>query len=169
MRVKNGAPLDVLLVRQELGNGSGVAAIIQRELAAVGIRVTIKSFPPSTFNAPQGPLRSGRFNMAPLGWIGGADPEQSVVFACDQVGPDGNNVQRFCDPRFEAAFRDQAVTPDERRREHDFIAMQQIVYDRMPMIPLDYPRYLDVEGPRVTGFARNMLGFPVKAEAWDAR
>ena len=169
VRVKDGAPLDVLLVRQELGNGSGVAAIIQRELAAVGIRVTIKSFPPSTFNAPQGPLRSGRFNMAPLGWIGGADPEQSVVFACDQVGPDGNNVQRFCDPRFEAAFRDQAVTPDERRREHDFIAMQQIVYDRMPMIPLDYPRYLDVEGPRVTGFARNMLGFPVKAEAWDAR
>jgi peptide/nickel transport system substrate-binding protein len=168
VRVKNGAPLDVLLVRQELGNGSGLAAIIQRELAAVGIRVTIKTFPPSAFNALQGPLRSGRFNMAAQGWVGGADPEQSVVFACDQVGPNGDNVQRFCDPSFEAAFRDQAVTPDERQRAHDFTAMQQIVYDRMPMIPLDYPRDFDVEGPRVTGFARNMLGYPVNAEVWDA-
>ncbi len=169
VRVRNGVPLDVLLVREELGNGAGVAAIIQRQLEAVGMRVTIKSFPPSTFNASQGPLRSGRFNLAVLGWIGGADPEQSVVFACDQVGPDGNNVQRFCDPRFEAAFRDQAVTPDEPQRARDFTAMQQIVYDRMPMIPLDYPRYLDVEGPRVTGFARNMLGYPVNAETWDAK
>ncbi|HEY6327676.1 MAG TPA: peptide ABC transporter substrate-binding protein [Candidatus Cybelea sp.] len=169
VRVKNGAPLDVLLVRQELGNGSGLAAIIQRELAAVGIRVAIKSFPPSIYNAPQGPLRTGRFNISAQGWVGGADPEQSVVFACDQVGPDGNNVQRFCDPRFEAAFLDQIVTPDERRRERDFIAMQQIVYDRMPVIALDYPRYFDVEGPRVTGFARNMLGYPVNAENWDTR
>ncbi len=167
VRVKNGAPLDVLLVRQELGNGSGLAAIIQRELAAVGMRVTIKTFPPSTFNALQGPLRTGRFNMAAQGWIGGADPEQSVVFSCDQVGLNGNNMQRFCDARFEAAFRDQAVTPDERRRERDFIAMQQIVYDRIPAIPLDYTRYFDVEGPRVTGFSRNMLGYPVNAEEWD--
>jgi hypothetical protein len=33
---------------------------------------------------------------------------------------------------------------------------------------LDYPRYFDVEGPRVSGFARNMLGYPVNAQYWDA-
>jgi len=169
VRVKSGVPLEVLLVRQELGQGPGSEAIIQRQLADDGIRVTIKSFPSSTFNAPNGPLRSGRFNMAAQGWIGGADPEQSVVFACDQVGPNGNNLQRFCDPRFEAAFVDQAVTPDERERERDFIAMQQIVYDRLPVVPLDYLRYFDAEGPRVAGFARNMLGYPVNAESWDAK
>ncbi len=169
VRVKDGAPLDVLLVRQELGKGPGMAAIIQRQLAEVGIRVTIKSFPSSTFNAPQGPLRSGRFNLAAQGWIGGADPEQSVVFSCDQVGPNGNNLQRFCDPRFEAAFRDQAITAEERRRERDFIAMQRIVYDRLPIIPLDYTRFFDAVGPRATGFARNMLGYPVNAEYWDAQ
>ncbi|MBV8498547.1 MAG: peptide ABC transporter substrate-binding protein [Candidatus Eremiobacteraeota bacterium] len=168
VRIKNGVPLDVLLVREELGNGSGLAAIIQRQLAVDGIRLTIKSFPPSTFNALQGPIRAGRFNMAVQGWIGGADPEQSVVFACGQIGPDGNNVQRFCDPRFEVAFRDQAVTPDEGRRKRDFITMQEIVYDRLPVIPLDYTRFFDAVGPRVQGFARNMLGYPVNAESWDA-
>ncbi len=169
VREKNGVPLDVLLVREELGNGAGLSAIVQRQLAAVGIRATIKSFPPSRFNALEGPLRSGRFNVSPLSWIGGADPEQSVVFACDQIGPNGNNVQRFCDPRFDALFHDQAVTLDERQRARDFVAMQRIVYERLPVIPLDYPRYFDLEGPRVTGFARNMLGYPVNAEYWDAK
>jgi peptide/nickel transport system substrate-binding protein len=169
VRVKNGLPLDVLLVREELGSGGEPAAIVQRQLAAVGIRVTIKAFPPTVFNGPQGPIRSGRFNLAAQGWIGGADPEQSIVFACGQVGPDGNNVQRFCDPAFEKAFRDQAVTPDERRRARDFTTLQQIVYDRLPIVPLDYTRYFDVAGPRVAGFGRNMLGYPVDAEHWDAK
>jgi peptide/nickel transport system substrate-binding protein len=169
VRVKNGVPLEVLLVRQELGSSNGLAAIVQRQLAAVGIRLTIKAFPPTVFNGPQGPIRNGRFNLAAQGWIGGGDPEQSVVFACEQIGLNGSNVQRFCDPRFEAAFRDQAVTPDERRRARDFITMQQVVYDRLPIVPLDYTRYFDVAGPRVAGFSRNMLGYPIDAEDWNVK
>ncbi len=169
LRKKNGRPLEVLLVRQEQGGGGGAAEIVQRQLAAIGVRVTIKAFPASTFNAPDGPIRSGRFNLAAQGWIGGADPEQSVVFSCDQIGRDGNNVQRFCDARFEAAFRDQAVTPSERRRALDFLAMQRIVYRQLPIVPLDYTRYFDAVGPRAVGFARNMLGYPVGAETWDAK
>jgi hypothetical protein len=37
------------------------------------------------------------------------------------------------------------------------------------VVPLDYLRYFDVMNSRVTGFARNMLGFPVGAERWDAK
>ncbi len=167
-RMKNGVPLEVLLVRQGQGSGSPFASAVQRDLAAVGIRVTIKSFPATLFNALGGPIRSGRFNLAAQGWVGSGDPEGSVVFACEQIGPDGNNVQRFCDPAFESAFRDQAITPNARRREHDFVTMQQIVYARLPVIPMDYARFFDVLNPRVSGFARNMLGYPVNAETWDA-
>jgi peptide/nickel transport system substrate-binding protein len=169
VRVKNGAPLDVVLVRQGQGSGSPFAAAVQRQLAAVGIRVTIKSFPTSLFNALGGPIRSGRFNLAAQGWVGGSDPEQSVVFSCQQIGPDGDNVQRFCDPTFEAVFRDQAVTPDQRRRARDFLTMQRIVYAQLPVIPIEYDRFFDAVNPRVTGFARNMLGYPVNPETWDAK
>jgi hypothetical protein len=47
--------------------------------------------------------------------------------------------------------------------------MQQIIYEELPVIPLDYIRYFDGADSRVTGFARNMLGFPVDAEGWDVR
>jgi ABC-type transport system substrate-binding protein len=118
--------------------------------------------------AAPGPLRTGRFNIASQGWIGGGDPEQSVTFACSQIGPDGNNISRYCDRRFEAAFEDQAVTRDERRAS-DFRTMQQIVYRDLPAIPLDYLRYFDAVNVRVTGFARSMLGFPINAPDWDVK
>jgi hypothetical protein len=47
--------------------------------------------------------------------------------------------------------------------------MQRIVYDRMPTVPLAYERFFDAVNLRVTGFARNMLGYPVDAQIWDAK
>jgi peptide/nickel transport system substrate-binding protein len=167
VRTKNGRPLQVLFVMAS-GSAAGLAAIVQRELATVGIDVLIKAFPTTDFNAPAGPIRSGRFNLAALTWIGGADPEQSVVLSCAQV-PAGTNIARFCDRSFEKAFQDQAVTSDSRRRGADFQTLQRIAYDRVPVLPLDYPKYFDVMNTRVTGFARNMLAFPVSAERWDAK
>jgi peptide/nickel transport system substrate-binding protein len=169
VRMKGGVPLEVALVRQGQGSGSPFSAAVQAQLAAVGMRVSIKSYPVALFFALNGPLRTGRFNLSAYGWVGGSDPEQSVVFSCDQIGPNGANVQRFCDPGFEAAFHDQAVTTDEGRRARDFAVMQRVVYDRLPVIPLYYSRFLDVTSARVTGFARNMLGYPVNAETWDAK
>jgi peptide/nickel transport system substrate-binding protein len=167
-RSKNGVPLEMVLVTQTGFSGEFVD-IVQRELADAGIKAEVKRFPAMAFNGPNGPLRSGAFNIAAQGWIGGADPEQSVTFACDQIGPNGSNVSRFCDASFDAAFRDQAATSNSRRRRADFLKMQRIVYDRLPVVPLDYTQDLDAVNRRVIGFARNMLGYPVDAEIWDTK
>jgi peptide/nickel transport system substrate-binding protein len=168
VRERDGAPLDVLLVVQSNGE-SGYESIVQRQLAEAGIGATIKSFPASTFNGPDGPIRTGRYNVAVRGWIGGADPEQSVTFSCGQVGPDGDNIERFCNRAFDAAFEDQKTARTTARRARDFISMQRIVYDGVPIVPLNYVVYFDAIDARVSGFARNMLGYPVGAENWDVR
>ena len=161
-------PLDVLIISQA-GLEGRTPAIVQQELSAIGIHAAIKTFPASTFNGPDGPLRTGRFNIASQGWIGGGDPEQSVVFACSQIGPNGNNISHFCHRHFDEAFANQMITSDDRKRADDFQTMQQIVYDQMPSIPLDYVRWFDAVNVRVSGFARNMLGYPVDAQTWDVR
>jgi peptide/nickel transport system substrate-binding protein len=168
VRQRNGTPLDVLVVVQSNGE-SGFESIVQRQLAEVGIGATIKSFPASTFNGPEGPIRTGLYNVAIRGWIGGADPEQSVTFSCSQIGPDGDNISRFCDRTFDAAFEDQKSVRTKWRRARDFLSMQRIVYDRIPIVPLNYVVYFDAVNARVSGFARNMLGFPVGAENWDVK
>jgi peptide/nickel transport system substrate-binding protein len=162
-------PVDALMVLQsEQPLRTRIATLVQQQLAGAGIHVTIKEFPTALFNAPEGPIRNARFTIAIDGWLGGADPEQSVVFLCDQATVDGSNISRYCRPRFEALFSDQERTSSTARRKRDFIAMQRMIHDDVPVIPLYYETYFDGVSTRVQGFARNMLRFPVAPETWDA-
>ncbi len=149
--------------------GTWLAVMLQEQLRRHGIDATIKPYPAAMFNAPGGPLRSGRFTLAATQWIGGGDPEQSVIFACSQRGADGNNAMNYCNPRFDALFEDQSVTADPARRRGDFIAMQKLIAQDVPAVPLVYEANVDVVRNRVTAFGRNMLMYPVSPEKWDVR
>lgn len=141
----------------------------QEQLRRAGIEASIKPYTAVLFNAPGGPLRSGNFTIAETEWIGGADPEQSVIFACSQRGSDGNNSMNYCSSTFDARFEDQATTSDPSRRRRDFIEMQRIVRRDVPTVPLYFESEIDVVRDRVIGFRRNMLMYPVNAEEWDTR
>jgi len=163
-----GKTVDALLVLAS-GNAAWLrmATVVQQQLAPAGIRVTIKTFPTTLFNAPDGPVRNARFTIAIDGWLGGADPEQSVIFTCSQANVNGDNISRYCDPRFEALFADQQTTGNAARRKGDFMAMQRLVRDALPVIPIYYEVYFDGVSSRVENFSRNMLRFPVAPESWD--
>ncbi|HEX3370304.1 MAG TPA: peptide ABC transporter substrate-binding protein [Candidatus Cybelea sp.] len=149
--------------------GTWMQVIEQEQLQRAGIDAALKPYPVSLFNAPSGPLRTGTFTLAAAQWIGAADPEQSVIFACSQRGGNGNNSMNYCNPRFDALFEDQATTRDQPRRRADFIAMQRIVRQEVPAIPVAFESNVDVVRDRVSGFQRNMLMYPVGAEYWDTR
>jgi ABC-type transport system substrate-binding protein len=169
-KLLRGQNIDALLVTaSEEPLFNRIATVVQQQLAQAGIRVIIKRFPTALFNAPEGPIRNARFTLSIDGWIGGADAEQSVVFLCAQANADGSNISRYCNPRFEALFRDQERTGSEAERKRDFIAMQRMIHEDVPVIPLYYETYFDGVSTRVHGFARNMLRFPVAPEQWSAR
>lgn len=149
--------------------GTWMQVIEQEQLQRAGIDTVLKPYPASLFNAPGGPLRTGAFELGAAQWIGAADPEQSVIFACSQRGGNGNNSMNYCNPRFDALFEDQATTRDARRRRVDFIEMQRIVREDLPAIPVAFESNVDVVRDRVSGFRRNMLMYPVGAEYWDTR
>ncbi|MEO9262453.1 MAG: peptide ABC transporter substrate-binding protein, partial [Candidatus Baltobacteraceae bacterium] len=167
-RVKNGKRLEAVLV---LFAGRVVdlriATLVQAQLEQAGMNLAVKPFPTTTFNALDGPIRNGRFTLSLDGWLGGADPEQSVVFTCAQVGVNGNNISRFCDPAFDGLFADQSATNSTTKRRADLREIQRIVRDQLPILPLYYETYLEGAGTGVHGFERNMLRFPVNPEAWD--
>jgi peptide/nickel transport system substrate-binding protein len=165
---KRGRSLSVTItIAPERGEWMSVMA--QEQLRMAGIDAQIKPYPLALFNAPNGPLRSGNFTVASAQWIGAADPEQSVIFACSQRGPNGNNSMNYCSRRFDALFEDQAVTADPRRRRQDFVDMQRIVRADVPVAPIAFASNVDVVSDRVRGFQRNMLMYPVDAETWDVR
>jgi peptide/nickel transport system substrate-binding protein len=144
-----------------------IAAVMQQQLSSAGIRANIKPFPTALFNAPDGPVRNARFTLAIDRWLGGSDPEQSIVFTCAQANVNGDNISRYCNPQFEALFARQSVTPDERERRSDFLQMQRLVHRDIPVIPLYYMTWYDAVDARVHGFERNMLEYPVAPERWS--
>jgi peptide/nickel transport system substrate-binding protein len=164
---KAGEPLSVTLAMAP-ERGTWMQLIEQEHLRRAGIDAQLKPYSTALFNAPNGPLRSGAFTLAATWWIGAADPEESVIFAC-QRGPDGNNSMNYCSRRFDKLFEEQAVTADPRRRRRDFIEMQRIVRADAPIVAVAFESNADVVSDRVTGFRRNMLMYPVGAESWDTR
>lgn len=159
----------VLVTAAEAPLYNRIGTVLQQQLAQAGIRVSIKRFSSALFNAPEGPIRNARFTLSIDGWIGGADPEQSVVFLCNQAGVDGDNISRYCNPQFDALFADQERARSTEQRRRDFIAMQRLIHDDVPVIPLYYETYFEGVNPRVDGFARNMLRYPVSPESWNVR
>jgi peptide/nickel transport system substrate-binding protein len=163
--MRSGEPLSVTIDYQA-DRGAWLPTIAQEQLRRTGIEATLKSFAPAQFNGPGGPLRSQRFQLAQSAWIGAADPEQSVIFACSQQGANGNNNSAYCNPYFDALFANQAVTASIERRAEDFRAMQQMVAEDLPIVPIAFMSDVDVVAERVHGFRRNMLMYPVDAERW---
>lgn len=160
-------PVDGVLVVQNSNIDPRTATILQEELSKAGIHVSIKQFPTTLYNAPDGPVRNARFMLTIDGWLGGADPEQSIIFLCSQATVDGDNNGRYCNPRLERLFADQHSTQSGAQRRRDFDAMQRMIHDELPIIPLYYQIWFDGVGNSVRGFARNMLQFPVAPETWD--
>ncbi|HTU80990.1 MAG TPA: ABC transporter substrate-binding protein [Candidatus Acidoferrales bacterium] len=169
LRVKNGGPLaGVMGVNAEDPTQMRIATLVQSELAAVGMRVTLKPQPTSLWFSPQGLLRNGDATFVSEPWVGGSDPEQSVNLTCEQAVKGDSNHAFFCSKALDALFADQATTPSQAQRNRDFDAMQVLVRRDVPAIPLYYEYRLLGVNRRVTGYATNMLWVPVNAELWDA-
>ena len=146
-----------------------IATLVQSQLAAAGMRFTVKTDPSRTWFSYSGLLRNGKAAIMSEAWVGGGDPEQSLNLRCNQAVVGGSNHAFYCSQRFEAFFADQADTPSESARERDFNAIQALVHDDVPVIPIYYELYFEGVARRVTGYQRNMLRIPVNAADWDAR
>jgi ABC-type transport system substrate-binding protein len=82
-----------------------ILLLIQGQLAQAGIRSSIRTYPVQEFLSPDGPLRSGKFDVALFGEYFSLDPDLEATWGCDAVPPNGGNFSRLCDPRMDALSR----------------------------------------------------------------
>ncbi|HVR46548.1 MAG TPA: peptide ABC transporter substrate-binding protein [Candidatus Binatia bacterium] len=167
-RSKAGIPLGGLIgVNSEDPINVRIATLVQAELATIGMQMSIKANPTRIWFSPEGLLRNGKAKIVGESWVGGSDPEQSLNLRCVQAARGGDNHSFYCSKRFEALFDDQARTQSQARRDRDFDAMQVLVHDDVPVIPLYCEDRLIGLRDRVSGYRLNMLWIPVDAESWD--
>lgn len=166
-RVKEGRALVVQLAYLEGGTRTG-AAVVQANLARVGVQAVLHEYPANVFfSLPDGISSGGRFNLAWTGFSGGSDPEQSEIWTCDRRAPNGPNVQRWCDPRYDRLFAEQSRRSGRSSRRMLLSAMQRIVRDAVLFVPLVYRGNFSAENPGVRGWNPNMLFEFSNSEDWD--
>jgi peptide/nickel transport system substrate-binding protein len=115
-----------------------MAAVLQQQLRAAGIRLEIRSAEFGTFYAD---VTKGAFQIYALRWIGSnEDPDIfRYAYGSDRMPPKGGNRGRYSNPRMDALLAEAAASSDRAVRKRDYVEVQKILADELPGIPLWYP------------------------------
>jgi len=126
-----------------------LAAVLQQQLAAVGIALDLRSYEFATFYSD---VTRGAFQMYSLRWIGGNEQPDifSYVFSTANFSPKGANRGHYSNPRLDLLLDDAAQSQDAAQRRADYVEAQQILARDLPAINLWYQDSIVVHNRRLT-------------------
>lgn len=134
-----------------------LAAVLQQQLARVGIALDLRSYETATFYSD---VRRGAFQIYSLRWIGGNEQPDifSYAFATASFSPAGANRGYYSNSRLDALLEDAAQSEDTARRRADYVEAQQILARDLPAINLWYRDTIVVHSRRLTGIVPTPSG-----------
>lgn len=126
-----------------------LAAVLQQQLASVGIALDMRSYEFATFYSD---VTRGAFQMYSLRWIGGNEQPDifSYAFLTANFSPSGANRGHYSDSRLDALLNDGVESADTARRRADYTEVQQILARDLPAINLWYLDTIVVHNRRLT-------------------
>ncbi len=133
-----------------------LATIIQDQLKSVHIKVDIRSYDWGTF---YGDIKSGRFQMYSLSWVGLKMPDIfRYVFHSTAIPPHGANRGRFMNARVDAIIEAAEIEPTLAKQAAYYRELQQILFDELPYIPLWYEDNVLAMRKNIQGYVLNTDG-----------
>ena len=126
-----------------------LAAVMQQQLARVGIALDLRSYETATFLSD---VRRGAFQMYSLRWIGGNEQPDifSYVFSTASFSPAGANRSHYSNAKLDALLDDAAQSIDTSRRRADYEEAQRILASDLPSFNLWYLDTIVVHTARLT-------------------
>jgi peptide/nickel transport system substrate-binding protein len=124
--------------------------VVQRNLQAIGIKLDIQNYSMDTFfnsflpggraSPPTGAV-AGRYDIAEFENDWNWDPDDSVLFACNQIPSAANkfngiNDSFYCNHTLDALFQQEQTTVDPGLRQNIFTQIDQIYLTELPFITL---------------------------------
>jgi peptide/nickel transport system substrate-binding protein len=110
------------------------AAVIQQDLARIGVAVEVRTHEFATLYAD---VLKGRFQLFTLQWVGVTDPDMlRRVFHSSQMPPAGFNRGFFSDPAVDAVIDEATTTADPVLRRAQYLDAQRRLFDAAPYVSL---------------------------------
>jgi peptide/nickel transport system substrate-binding protein len=125
------------------------AAAIQHDLAAVGIRLEVRSTETQTLFAD---IVRGNFQMYTAVFVGVTDPDMlRRVFHSSQQPPAGLNRVHYVNPEVDRLIDRASAAPAEAERKAFYTEAQRIIAADVPYLPLWYRTNVAVYQPDLDG------------------
>ncbi|MGD0939394.1 MAG: ABC transporter substrate-binding protein [Terracidiphilus sp.] len=124
-----------------------VAAVLQQQLARVGIILDLRSYEFATFYSD---VNRGAFQLYSLRWIGNEQPDIFDVYATKNFSPKGTNRSHYSNPKLDALLDQARQSLDIAQRRADYVEAQQILARDLPAINLWYRNTVVVHNRRLT-------------------
>jgi peptide/nickel transport system substrate-binding protein len=155
--LRNGTRFPLTMKTSTEGSTRLMAAVLQQQLAEVGIALDIRSFESATFLADVG---KGAFQFYSLRWIGGnQDPDMfEALFHSSKFPPNGFNRGYYSNARVDALIDEGRRTLDIGKRKAIYAELQTILATDLPYIHLWYFDNVVVHTRRVRGLTLNPAG-----------
>lgn len=134
-----------------------LAAVLQQQLAKVGIALAIRSNEFATFYSD---VTRGAFQMYSLYWIGGNEQPDifSYVFSTARFPPRGANRGRYSNAQLDAVLDDASEASDAAKRRADYVEAQKILARDLPAVNLWYLDTVVVHSRRLTSVVPSPSG-----------
>lgn len=127
-----------------------LATVIQQQLTEVGITMELKSYDWGTF---YGDIKSGRFQMYSLMWVGIKLPDIfRYVFYSASVPPDGANRGRFSSPVADSLIERAESEMVLGRKARLYRRLQEYLLEKLPYVPLWYEDHVFVARRGISGY-----------------
>jgi len=134
-----------------------LAAVLQQQLAKIGIALDLRSYEAATFYSD---VRQGAFQLYSLRWVGGNEQPDifSYAFSTTSFSPSGANRGHYSNPQLDALLNDAAESTDHDRRRTDYVKAQHILARDLPVINLWYRDAIIVHNRRLTHIVTTASG-----------
>jgi ABC-type transport system substrate-binding protein len=134
---------------------SDVVALLQAQLAKVGVTVTIQAMEWAQFSAVTRKAPSENPTEMTVTWwrtVNG-DPDSAVgIYAARELPPKGNNVALYDSKEFDRLYAAQQVETNDAKRLHVIDELQKLLMSDLPSFPLYYQPQFWAARKSVSGF-----------------
>jgi len=134
-----------------------LAAVLQQQLARVGIALDLRSFEFATFYSD---VTRGAFQMYSLRWVGGNEQPDifGYTFLTSNFSPKGANRAHYSNARLDKLLSDANENPAMPARRSDYFEAQQILANDLPAFNLWYLNTIVVHSQRLTNVVPSSSG-----------
>ena len=148
-RGQNGIRFHLTMKTSTDENTRVLAAALQQQLAQAGIALDLRSYEFATFYSD---VTRGAFQLYSLRWLGGNEQPDifSYAYSTARFSPKGANRGHYSNPELDRLLDDAAATSETSRRKEDYVRVQHILAEDLPVIDLWYKDTVVVHNRRLS-------------------